>query len=188
MTGTDSSVEMLSQAASKAYELENADIPMFISQPMEELDLCGTVSAAVCSLDGINYIPPEELPQIFHRLKLSIEPGGIFIFDINTPEKLKNQDGEMYIDETDDVYCVWRAEFSEEENTCTYGMDLFLRQGKMWLRRQEEHIEYAHEISFLTRSLENAGFGDISVFGELRLAEPKEHENRVFIAARRLEN
>jgi ubiquinone/menaquinone biosynthesis C-methylase UbiE len=188
MIGTDSSEEMLSQAMEKAYELENAITPMFLNQSMEELDLYGTVSAAVCSLDGINYVPSDALPNIFHRLKLFIEPGGLFIFDINTPEKLKGQDGEMYIDETDDVYCVWRAEFSEDDNACVYGMDLFLRHGEVWVRRQEEHVEYAHTVELLTKYLENAGFGEISVFGELKLTEPEEHENRIFIAAKRLED
>lgn len=186
MIGTDASDEMLSAAAEKALEAELPVRPIFLRQTMEELDLFGTVSAAVCSLDGINYVPPFLLDTVFERLHLFIEPGGVFIFDINTPEKLKAQDGEMYIDETEDVYCVWRTEFDEEENACRYGMDIFTRDGQVWQRGFEEHTEYAHGIEYLKERLEAGGFGEISVFGELSLRPPKTGEDRVFIAARRL--
>lgn len=36
-------------------------------------------------------------------------PGGLFLFDINTPEKLEGLDGQVFLDETQDTYCVWRA-------------------------------------------------------------------------------
>ena len=34
----------------------------------------------------------------------------------------------MFIDETDDAYCVWRAEYSPRRRICTYGMDIFRRE------------------------------------------------------------
>lgn len=188
MIGTDASEEMLSQAMEKAYSSECVVMPMFLNQSMEELDLYGTVNAAICSLDGINYLPPEALPEVFHKLRLFVEPGGLFIFDINTPLKLQKQDGEIFLDETDDVYCVWRAEFSEEDKSCFYGIDLFLKRGSTWVRRQEEHIEYAHTPEFLLDELKRNGFGEFSVFGELTMSEPAEDEKRIFIAAKRLED
>ena len=57
-----------------------------------------------------------------------LNPGGGFIFDVNTPEKLQAMDGQIFLDEDDDVYCVWRGEFDYETNICTYGMDIFQRK------------------------------------------------------------
>ena len=156
---------------------------MFINQSLQELDLYGTSDAAVCSLDGINYIPPYDLDGIFKRISLVIEPGGIFIFDINTPFKLRNLDGEMYIDETDDVFCVWRTEFDEEENCCYYGMDIFSRDGDRWIREGEEHIEYLHEPADLTALLLKNGFSDVRVFNEELDTNLNGSEQRLFIAA-----
>ncbi len=187
MIGVDSSQEMLSQAVEKSLELPENARPIFLCQDMEKLDLYGTVGAAVCSLDGVNYVPEENLHQVFHRLRLFVEPGGIFIFDVNTPEKLRSLDGQMFLDEEEDVFCVWRASFYQEDNACVYGMDLFTRvEGELWDREQEEHIEYAHSIETLTKKLTEQGFDDISVFGELEERPPKDGEQRVFIAARRM--
>jgi SAM-dependent methyltransferase len=185
MIGTDSSPEMLTAAMQKESAAQIP--PMFICQPMEALDLYGTVNAAVCALDGVNYLEPGLLREAFRRVELFLDPGGVFIFDINTPRKLRNLDGSVFLDETDDVFCVWRAEFSEAENACFYGMDVFAKSGELWTRDSEEHIEYAHEPQALVRTLEETGFTEIKLFGELELRMPTEDEARIFIAARKKE-
>ena len=108
--------------------------PMFLCQEASELDLFGTVEGAYCSLDGMNYLPPEELPEVFSRLHLFIEPGGKFIFDFHSPERLRSLDGGTFVDEDEDMLCLWRAEFDEEEQALVYGMDIFRRKGKLWER------------------------------------------------------
>ena len=149
---------------------------------MQELDLYGTVGAAVCSLDGLDYVPEAELDGVFKRLGLFIEPDGVFVFDVNKPEKLLALDGEMFIDETDDAYCVWRAEWDEAENACRYGVDIFTREGDVWTRDFEEHTEYAHTAETLIEKLKNAGFSDIRIFdgGETEVGDA----GRIFISAR----
>ncbi len=187
MIGADSSGEMLAAAQEKTARAGLAVPPVFLQQSMEELDLYGTVGAAVCSLDGINYLPPESLGTVFERLRLFVEPGGLFIFDVNTPERLESLDGQMFCDETEDVFCVWRAELSPSREALRYGMDLFVRRpGGTYDRGFEEHVEYLHSAASLTRSLREHGFGEIQTFAELRDAPPRENEQRIFIAARRL--
>ena len=183
MIGTDASPEMLSVAAEKAAGLKAGMKPLFLNQAMEKLDLYGTVEAAVCSLDGLNYVKRELLPEVFRRLRLFIQPGGVLIFDVNTPYKLKNLDGEVFVDENDEVFCIWRAEFDEKENACFYGMDLFEKRGIMWARSFEEHTEYAHEPDMLKKLLEAAGFADVRIYGDMTLLPPEQTGNRVFMAA-----
>ena len=183
MIGADASGDMLCAAVDKG----GAEKPLFLHQSMEELDLYGTVDAAVCSLDGVNYLEPDALLPAFSRIRLFLEPGGIFIFDVNTPDKLRGLDGEMFLDETEDVFCVWRAEFDEEENACLYGIDLFARRGEVWERETEEHVEYAYSPSRLREALAGAGFDDIRIYGELSLEPPGPEEQRVFITARKPE-
>lgn len=178
MIGTDYSEEMLSEAQEKCCEREFAVRPMFLHQSMTELDLYGTVNAAVSSLDSLNYVPPEDLDEVFRRLRLFIEPGGVFVFDVNRPEWLKSLDGQVFVDETEDVFCVWRAEYAEDR--LTYGMDIFSREGRSWSRRQEEHIEYAHSIDYLSERLRAHGFSD------LRTHTLPGSANRVFISAKRM--
>lgn len=181
MIGVDASTHMLAAAAEKAYEKTNR--PLLLHQPLEHLDLYGTVDAAVCSLDGINYIKPDRLGDVFRRVRLFLEPGGIFIFDINAPSKLKGLDGEVFLDETDDVFCVWRAAFDEKDNACRYGMDLFARDGNKWTRSREEHIEYVYEPYDLEKMLLEAGFEQIRIYGDMTFDAPGVTDQRVFILA-----
>ena len=186
MIGVDVSEDMLSVAAGKAEELkEGVTRPLFLCQPMEELDLFGTVQAALCSLDGMNYVPQDTLEEVFRRVSLFLEPGGLFVFDVHSPERLRALDGEMFIDETDDVYCVWRAEWDGGERAVCYGVDIFTRSGEKWERDFEEHIEYAHDAGMLAGLLKKSGFAEVTLFGELKLAPPEEGERRIFVAARR---
>jgi SAM-dependent methyltransferase len=156
---------------------------MLLNQPLERLDLYGTVDAAVCSLDGINYIKPDRLREVFRRVRLFLEPGGIFIFDINTPSKLKGLDGEVFLDETEDVFCIWRASFDEKENACRYGMDIFARDGSKWSRSREEHVEYAYEPSELEKLLLETGFVQVNLYGDMTFEAPAPADQRVFITA-----
>lgn len=184
MIGVDSSSDMLSVAAQKTG---GADIePMFICQRMEELDLYGTVDAVICALDGMNYVSPGNLDEVFRRIRLFLEPGGLLIFDVNAPGKLRDMDGAVYLDETDGVFCVWRNEFVEAESLCRFGLDVFSKAGELWKRESEDHTQYAHSPEELARKLENEGFSDVRTMGELTFDEPAKDEQRVFIAARRM--
>ncbi|MBQ9857777.1 MAG: class I SAM-dependent methyltransferase [Oscillospiraceae bacterium] len=183
MIASDGSPDMLMSAMEKLSDLES--MPLLLCQNMNELDLYGTVDSIICSLDGINYVEKDVLPEVLRRVMLFLEPGGIFIFDINTPEKLLGLDGEMFIDETDDVYCVWRAEYDEELDACVYGMDIFEKKGKLWHRTKEEHYEYIYRLDEMKSLLENAGFEDINIFAELKLEYPGNNEQRVFFTARK---
>lgn len=182
MIGADASAEMLAVAEEKARTRSFPAAPVFICQPMQELDLYGTVAAAVCSLDGLDYVPPEALDAVFERLRLFVEPGGVLAFDVLTPEELAGRDGAVCVDEAEGVFCVWRSEFLE--GACTYGIDLFVGDGGgAWRRCSEEHTEYAHARGTLESALHRHGFGEISAFpGDTALFGG----GRIFMAARRL--
>lgn len=177
MIAVDASVEMLMETQAKAAGL--AVPPLFLCQDAAALDLYGTVDAAVCSLDGMNYIPPETLPEVFHRLHLFVRPGGLLIFDIRTPDFLRSLDGDVFVDEQEDVLCLWRADFEETLPAIIYGMDIFSREGALWQRESEEHVEYAHEPATIQALLEQAGFHSVC----LRSDCPQGDMRRLFITA-----
>lgn len=179
MIAVDASVDMLMQAQAKS--LPCAVPPMFLCQDAAALDLYGTVDAAVCSLDGMNYIPPDKLGEVFHRLSLFVRPGGLFVFDLRTPDFLRSLDGQVFVDETDDVLCLWRADFDEALCALVYGMDIFSREKALWRRDSEEHVEYAHDPEALSSLLTGAGFRSVS----LRRDCPQGDSGRIFLVAER---
>lgn len=180
MIGVDLSEDMLAEAAGKAVSAD-AIAPIYLQQSMDELDLYGTVEAAVCCLDSLNYLTDvRALRRTLQRLHLFVAPGGVFIFDINSPKKLRALDGQVFLDEREDVYCVWRAEFEKRSRICTFGMDIFQREGDLWYRSLEEHREKAWEVEELTDLLCAAGFGQIRTWGDCKLRAPGEDEERIY--------
>jgi SAM-dependent methyltransferase len=187
MIGVDLSPEMLAEAAEKNQDAGGTP-PLFLCQPMERLDLYGTIDACVCCLDSVNYVTdPKKLQKAFARVHLFLMPGGLFLFDVNTVEKLEGLDGQVFLDETEDTYCVWRAEYAKRSRICSYFMDIFRldEQTGQWARGEELHRERAYSVDELTGFLREAGFRDIQVCGNLKLRPPRPGEDRIFFVARK---
>ena len=188
VTGVDLSPDMLAVAADKCGELEPR--PLLLCQDMSRLRLMAPADAVVCCLDSLNYVTrPAAVRRTFRRVWEALRPGGLFLFDIRTPEMLRSMDAQLCLDETEDVYCVWRGAFSRKRKLLTYEMDLFFADSHgSWSRRGEVHEEYAYEPAELAQWLGEAGFEKIRQYGELVFRAPKPGEERVFFAARRPEN
>lgn len=180
VVATDASLDMLAMAQHKAA-LFSGKPPLFVHQAMPCLCLLEPVDAAVCTLDALNYLTkPGDVRRTFERVYRYLKPGGQFIFDINSVYKLQRMDGQMYLDETDDIYCVWRAEFSPRTRIATYWVDLFQRrEDGTWERSCEEHRERAYEVDELKGYLTAAGFSRITVSGDLRQTPPRADEDRI---------
>ena len=184
MIAVDSSADMLAEAMEKAADL-TGEPPVFLNQSMPKLDLYGTVDAAICCLDSINYLTsPRDVQKTLQRLHLFIAPGGLLVFDINSAEKLRALDGQVFLDETEDIYCVWRTEFEKRSQVCTYWMDIFTRkEDNTWERDFEEHRQRAYEVEELRGWLMEAGFTHIRTYGDCRMSAPRENEQRIYFTA-----
>ena len=182
--GVDLSEEMLTQAAEKAMQMENP--PYFVCQDMCKLELPEPVDWIVCMLDSVNYIlDPADCAGMMRHVAECLKPGGMFIFDINTPEKLRALDGQVFLDETEDDYCVWRTEFDEQARICYYGVDLFERRGEVWVRSFEEHQQYAYTPAELEQALRAAGFTAIRAYADGQMIPPRQQEQRIYFTARK---
>ena len=180
MIGEDASPEMLSQAQMKTGE---GIAPLFLCQSMPGLDLYGTVEAAVCCLDSLNYLTrPRDVQRTLERLRLFIAPGGVLVFDVNTDSKLRAMDGQVFIDETEDTYCVWRTVY--KNGLARYDMDIFTQyDDDTWERSQESHRELIYSVEELTGWLKTAGFTSIHTYGDGVMRRPKENEKRIYFTA-----
>lgn len=174
----DGSGEMLTQAAAKAEGLDRP--PLFLQQPMPRLRLARPVDAVVSTLDSLNYLTAErDLQETFRRVRRWLKPGGLFLFDVNTPYKLRRMDEQLCMDETEEAVCVWRTFFSEKKRICTYQVDLFrLRPDGAWDRSFEEHRERAWSEEELRKCLGEAGFSSVELTGDLTDKPPKPDEDR----------
>ena len=182
MIAVDASVEMLMEAQAKSAGMETP--PLFLCQDAAELDLYGTVEACICCLDSLNYLTrARDVQRTFARLKYFIAPGGVLIFDVHAPQKLEALDAQVFLDERDDVYCVWRTEYRKRAKTLDYYVDIFrLCDGGVWERSFEEHHQRAYTVEELTQWLKAAGFTEIRTHGDMKLRRPDEGEGRIYFS------
>lgn len=184
LISVDGSEDMLMEAREKAQNLKGIE-PLFLHQSMPRLDLNDTVDAAICCLDSLNYLTnPKDVRRTLERLRLFVSPSGALVFDVHALPKLQAMDGQVYLDEGEDVYCVWRTEFRRD--ILDYCVDLFtLCPDGAWERETEYHRQRYYSVEDLTRWLLEAGFVDIRTYGDCRLRRPNERDGRIYFAARR---
>lgn len=175
---SDGSEDMLAQAAQKAQGLQPP--PLFLHQSMPKLRLAEPVDAVVSTLDSLNYLTKErDLRETLRRVRKWLIPGGMFLFDVNTPYKLRRMHQQTYMDDAGESFCVWQTFFSEKTKICTYQVDLFRRRPDgAWNRSFEEHRERAWSEAELGGYLAEAGFKTVEITGDLTRRPPEPDEDR----------
>lgn len=183
LIGVDGSEEMLMVAREKAQGLSGVP-PLYLHQSMPELDLYGTVEAAICCLDSINYLTRvRDVQRTFERLHLFVAPGGVLVFDVHAVKKMEALDAQVSLDERDDVYCIWRTEYRRHTKMLDYYVDIFREaEDGSWERSFEEHHQRAYTVGELTEWLENAGFTAIRTYGDQKMKRPGENDGRIYFS------
>lgn len=185
--GVDASADMLSVAMNNAYESDRNIL--FLCQPMQQLDLYGTINAAICTLDSINHLTDAaDVQATFDKVSLFTEPGGVFIFDVNTVYKHREiLANNTFVYDMDDVYCVWQNSLDKATDTVQIDLDIFEQiDDGIYERMQESFCERAYPLSLIKEMLDKAGFETVAVYDELSREEPKENSERLFIVARKI--
>ena len=187
--GVDASEDMLSVAQEKKME-SGKDI-MFLCQRMEELDLFGTINAAVCTLDSINHITDEKtVQQVFSKVSLFMEDKGMFLFDVNTPYKHREVLGDnTFIYDMDDVYCVWQNSTDKKTLLTEVSLDIFEKDTEeeedVYYRYSEEFSEKGYELSQIEKWLTEYKFEVLGVYEELSKNKVGEKTQRAVFVARK---
>jgi len=179
MIGLDISARMLDIASGKARE-RGADV-LFINQDMRSFELYGTVDAVICTLDGINYLKNvNDLQKVFSLVKLYLNDGGIFIFDINTEHKIKNVVApNNFVFDSEEIFYTWQNELRGDK--CDYILDFFVREGgDKYARFSEIHTQKIFTNSDIKTAAGKSGLTLIDSFDEFTFDAPKPDSERVF--------
>lgn len=185
MIGVDNAPDMLEIALEKKEE-EGQDI-LYLCQDMREFELYGTIRAVVSVCDSMNYIMSEEdLRQVFSLVNNYLDPGGIFIFDMNTRYKYEELLGDNSFCETrEDSSFIWENYYDPEEQVNQYDLTLFIKEeDDLFQRYEETHFQRAYEIETVRKLIEEAGMKWEGVFDVETGKEPTACSERIYIIAR----
>ncbi len=184
MIGVDSSPEML-QAAVEKRDADGLDI-LYLLQDMREFELYGTVRAAVCVCDSLNYITePEELLQVFRLVNNYLDPGGIFVFDLNTVYKYREILGDCTIaEDREEASFIWENEYDPEERLNVYQLAIFFREEDGRYRKREEiHCQRAYTLEEVKDLLKKAGLEFLEAYDACTRCPPNPHSERIYVVA-----
>jgi SAM-dependent methyltransferase len=170
VSGVDGSAAMLAVAE---RTLPTGTRLRHVVLPAEE-SLSDSVDAAICCFDSVNYFATDEdLAGLFRCIAGSLRPGGLFVFDVNTPVKLQTIFGNShYGDDLGDFAYVWRNRMDTQSRTVRFLITLFRREGDIFLRQDEEHVQRWFTDDELSGAAGAAGFEVVTVADDYSDSEP----------------
>ncbi len=191
MIGIDISEEMLEAARGGSSREEGGkgagDGILYIRQDMREFELYGTVRANVCACDSLNYIMEyEDLVQVLKLANNYLDPGGVFVFDLNTPYKYREILGEQTIAENrEEGSFIWENYYDEAQQVNQYDLTVFVREPDGRYRKFEEtHFQRAYGLETVKKAIGEAGMEFVAVYGGCNREAPKPDSERVYFIAR----
>ncbi len=185
MTGVDLAPAMLEAARFKA-QAQGLSIP-FAEQDAADLNLPGQMfDGVICLFDSLNYIlDAERLRQAFARVFAHIQPGGSFVFDVNTEYALAEGMFNQSCSRKDEpLHYRWRSRYNPETQICTVSMHFSYDAGTGEREPfQEVHRQRAYYKEDLAEWLQAAGFAEVAVYDAYSLERPKKRSDRLFFVA-----
>lgn len=186
MIGIDASTDMLSCAKEKSLK-QGCDI-LYLNQDITDFELYGTVDAAVSLVDTVNYITyKKNVLRLFKLVKNYLNPGGLFIFDINSRYKLERLLGNNVFYEIDeDVSYIWQNRFDKVKKICEFDLTFFIKNCEGNYERYDEiHFERAYSVDELKELIENKNMILMEVYNELTFKRPSKNSHRIFFICKK---
>lgn len=176
---------------------EHGSPPLFLEQDMRAFELYGTVDAAVCCLDSLNYLCSDgDLDACLACIHLYLAPGGLLIFDVNSPYKFEHVYGnnayileDVHPDEEGQterkLFCGWQNEYDPKSRLCRFYLSMFTEQADgTYARADEEQVERCYPMDELTAALDKAGFDLKGVFSDFHFSPITDTTERWYVVAR----
>lgn len=184
MIGVDSAPEML-QIAVEKKEASGQDI-LYLLQDMREFELYGTVRGVISICDSMNYMTDsEDLLQVFRLVNNYLDPGGVFVFDLNTVRKYENLGDCVIAENREEASFIWENEYDSQKRLNFYQLSVFLREKNgLYSKHEELHCQRAYTVEEIIRLLEEAGMRFQAVYDAFTHCPPREESERVYIVAR----
>ena len=185
MIGVDNSEDML-QIAMDKREKSGKDI-LYLMQDMREFELYGTVRAVLSICDCMNYILEyEDMVEVFRLVNNYLDPGGIFIFDLNTIYKYETLMGESTIaEDREECSFIWDNYYDKESKINEYDLSLFIRQEEdLYRKYTENHYQRAYSLEEIKMAINEVGMDFVAAFDAFTHNPVKDTSERIYIIAR----
>jgi SAM-dependent methyltransferase len=190
VVGIDLSEHMLQYARENAAPYVAAGQVTFIQGDAAHFSLDDRVGLAVSTFDALNHLPGEAaLRSCFDAVYRALDPGGTFIFDLNTRQGLLAHWNGVQVQDTEELMLVTRGIYDPEQDRAWTRITGFSRrEDGLYERFEQTAYNSAFDLSQVSDMLLEAGWGNVHFAHVEDLVTPiqePEGENRTFVVARK---
>lgn len=193
LTGIDLSEDMLAVADQKAGEqlsLLRGGAIRWLQQDLREWELGESVDVALSFCDSLNYLLEEEdIIDAFRQTYEGLKPGGLFLFDVHTPQQLfAYAEAQPFFLNEDDVAYIWTSELDEERVQIQHDLTIFVKESgskERFRRIDETHEQRAYALDWLESVLRAAGFREVHKAADFTWDQPTKLTERAFFIAKK---
>ncbi len=184
MTGLDKAVGMLEIAKQKA-EKQKFQIT-FQHGDMLNFQLDQQFDAILCTYDSINYATNEdELNTMFKTVSNHLAPNGLFIFDITTERNIvEHFHNRTFSQNHQDYSYIWKNNYMFHTKMCRTFLTFFIREGELFRRYEEVHMQRIFEVSTVSNLLKAAGYNMLSALDMYTFNKWNRSSDRINFTAR----
>lgn len=184
MIGIDNSYEMLGIAMEHP-----AEGILYLCQDMRAFELYGTVAAVVSVCDSMNYIVEyADLVEVIRLVNNYLDPGGIFVFDLNTLYKYRSQLADnTFAENREQGSFIWENTFDETTGINEYDLTLYIQDEEdpdYFMRFEEVHYQRAYEIEAIKKALREGGMDLLEILDADTMTTVLEETERIYVIAR----
>ncbi len=189
--GVDASPQMLAEAQRK-LETARREVPeplevTWVQQDMRMLKLKEPFSLATCFYDSLNYmLTSDDLEQVFRGVYTALAPGGLFLFDMNTPWALETYwDDSTYMTDAPNCTVILASVFDPYRQRTTVTVTSFAREGELYRKSVEVHTEQGYPREHVATLLTDAGLQIEGMYHCFTFEPPAASCPRILWAARK---
>ncbi|TCO46557.1 hypothetical protein EV192_119136 [Actinocrispum wychmicini] len=159
VAGVDGSAAMLAEAKANVApgtRLRHARLP---GAPPED----PVADAAISCFDSVNYfVGDEDLLGLFRFVAASLRAGGLYVFDTNSPYKLREFYGNNnFGDDFGEFAYVWRNRLADQR--IRFLITIFTAADSGYDRHEEVHEQRLYDVEEITAAANTAGFAVVGL-------------------------
>lgn len=167
-----------------AIARRNAPSARLVRGDVRDFDLGRRFDVVTCLFDSLNYVTTRrDLERALRNARRHLSPGGLFIFDVNTFDGLKNGWCDVSVKRGEGFTVIVSPSFDEETGLGRVRITGFVREGRLYRGFDEEHTQRGYHPEDVTALLARAGFS-FKAYDGRTLSRPRVHSDRLLYVCR----
>jgi len=141
------------------FARRNAPLALLRRQDVRRLSVPGRWDVITCMYDSLNYVLDERgVRQALARTKLHLASGGVLLFDVNTIESHAAFWNHTDVERSPGSVVLVEGTYARRTRLGRIAITGFVRQGKLWRRFDEEHLQRSYPKGVIEGQLRRLGF------------------------------